>query len=136
MQNNERDTEGSTMGKRILIVDDDVAWVRMLAIRLDQAGYQVEVAFDALQALTQAVRQKPDLILLDLVMPVGGGLKALENLRTSTKTFSVPIIVVSAKEWDKETKAAAKKYGISGYFMKPINVDTLLERLEEVLVKK
>jgi len=136
MKNSERDTEGSTMGKKILIVDDDVAWVRMLAIRLDQAGYEVEVAFDALQVLTQAVRSKPDLILLDIVMPVGGGLKALENLRTNTKTFSVPIIVVSAKEWNEETKAAAKKYGISGYFMKPINVDTLLERLEEVLIKK
>ena len=124
------------MGKKILIVDDDIAWVRMLAIRLDQAGYQVEVAFDALQALTQAVRSKPDLILLDIIMPVGGGLRALENLRTNTKTFSMPIIVVTAREWDGETKEAAKKFGISGYFMKPIEMGVLLERLEEVLIKK
>jgi DNA-binding response OmpR family regulator len=124
------------MGKKILIVDDDVAWVRMLAIRLNQAGYQVEVAFDALQAVTQAVRSKPDLILLDIIMPAGGGLRTLENLRMNTKTFSVPIIVVTAKEWDKERKEAAKKFGISGYYMKPVDMDALLERLEKFLTKK
>lgn len=124
------------MGKKILIVDDDVAWVRMLAIRLDQEGYQVEVAFDALQAMTQAIRSKPDLTLLDIIMPAGGGLRALENLRASTKTFSMPIIVVTSKEWDKEAKEAAKKFGISGYFMKPVDMDALLERVEKVLIKK
>lgn len=118
--------------KKILIVDDERDWVEMLSIRLGHSGYQVEVAFDGLQAVTQAVELKPDLILLDIMMPAGGGLGALKNIRLSTKTFSIPVIVVTAKG-GPETKEAAEKLGISGYFVKPVDMVALLLKIKELL---
>ena len=120
------------MKKKILIVDDEKDWVEMLSLRLIHSGYQVEVAFDGLQAVTQAVQLKPDLILLDIMMPAGGGLGVLKNMRTSTKTFSMPVIVITAKG-DKETQEASEKLGISGYFVKPVDMVALLLKIKEVL---
>jgi DNA-binding response OmpR family regulator len=120
------------MGKRILIVDDEKEWIQVLAMRLGHKGYQTEAAFDTLQATTQAIRLKPDLILLDIMMPAGGGLEALKNIRANVKTFSIPVIVLTARG-DKETKEAAEGLGISGYFVKTANTDELLAKMKEVL---
>jgi DNA-binding response OmpR family regulator len=121
------------MGKKqILIVDDEKDWVQMLAMRLGHEGYQIEAAFDTIQATAQAIQLKPDLILLDIMMPAGGGLKALKNIRASVKTFSIPVIVLTAKG-DKETKEAAEGLGISGYFVKTVDTAELLAKIKEVL---
>lgn len=122
------------MEKKILIVDDEKVWVKMLAMSLGHEGYQIEVAFDAIQATTQAFQLKPDLILLDILMPAGGGLEALKNIRASVKTFSIPVIVLTAKG-DKETKEAAEELGVSGYFSKSVDMDELLEKIKEILIK-
>jgi len=123
------------MAKTILIVDDDKDWVRMLTMRLEHAGYQVGVAFDAIQAIAQTIDLKPDLVLLDIIMPAGSGIGVLENLRVNVKTFNMPVIALTGRS-DKQTKEAAEKLGISGYFVKPVDMDELLEKLKEVLIKK
>jgi two-component system, OmpR family, phosphate regulon response regulator PhoB len=122
------------MGKKILIVDDEKVWVRMLAMSLDHEGYELEVAFDAIQATTQALRLRPDLILLDIMMPAGGGLAALKNIRTNVKTFSIPVLVLTAKG-DRKTKEAVEELGVSGYFSKSMDLDELLGKIREILVK-
>jgi len=116
---------------KILIVDDEKDWIQMLAMRLGHEGYQTEAAFDTIQATTQAVQLKPNLILLDIMMPAGGGLEALKNIRANVKTFSIPVIVLTARA-DNETKEAAEKLGISGYFVKPVDMDELLKKLREI----
>ena len=121
--------------EKILIVDDEKDWVRMLSTRLQHEGYQVGVAFDAIQAVTQTIDLKPDLVLLDIIMPAGSGVGVLENLRENLKTFNIPVIVVTGVS-DKQTKEAAEKLGISGYFVKPVDMDKLIEKLKEVLIKK
>jgi DNA-binding response OmpR family regulator len=123
------------MAKTILIIDDDKDWVRMLTMRLEHAGYQVEAAFDAIQAIAQTIDLKPDLVLLDIIMPAGSGIGVLENLRVNVKTFNIPVIALTGRS-DKQTKEAAEKLGISGYFVKPVDMDELLEKLKEVLIKK
>ena len=123
------------MTKTILIVDDDKDWVRMLSIRLQHEGYHVEVAFDAMQAITQTINLKPDLVLLDIIMPAGDGLGVLENLRVNVKAFNIPVIALTGIN-DKQTKEAAEKLSISGYFVKPVDMDKLTEKLREVLIKK
>jgi DNA-binding response OmpR family regulator len=123
------------MAKTILIVDDEKDWVRMLTMRLEHAGYQVEAAFDAIQAIAQTIDLKPDLVLLDIIMPAGSGIGVLENLRVNVKTFNIPVIALTGRS-DKQTKEAAEKLGISGYFVKPVDMDELLEKLKEVLIKK
>jgi len=121
--------------EKILIVDDEKDWVRMLSTRLQHEGYQVGVAFDAIQAVTQTIDLKPDLLLLDLIMPAGSGIGVLENLRENIKAFNIPVIVITGIS-DKQTKEAAEKLGISGYFVKPVDMDKLIEKLKEVLIKK
>jgi len=121
--------------EKILIVDDEKDWVRMLSTRLQHEGYQVGVAFDAIQAVTQTIDLKPDLLLLDIIMPAGSGIGVLENLRENVKAFNIPVIVLTGIS-DKQTKEAAEKLGISGYFVKPVDMDKLIEKLKEVLIKK
>jgi DNA-binding response OmpR family regulator len=123
------------MEKKILIVDDEKDWTQMLAMRLKHTGYLIDVAFDALQAVMQVIQLKPDLMILDIMLPAGSGLEVLNNIRTNAKTFSIPVIVLTARG-DKETKEAAEKLGISGYFIKPVDMDELLEKLKEVLTKQ
>ncbi len=118
--------------KKILIVDDERDWVQMLVTRLRHEGYRIDVAFDAVQATMQSFRAKPDLMLLDIMMPAGGGLEALKNVRASDKTFPVPVIIMTARG-DKETKEAAEKMGISGYFIKTGDTVGLLAEIKNVL---
>ena len=123
------------MAKTILIIDDDPDWVRMVSMRLQRNGYQVEAAFDAIQAVSQTINLKPDLILLDIIMPAGSGVGVLENLRGNVNTFNIPVIALTAIS-DKQTIEAAVELGISGYFVKPVDMDKLIEKIEEVLIKK
>ena len=123
------------MTNTILIIDDDKDWVRLLGMRLQHEGYQVEAAFDAVQAITQTIDLKPNLVLLDIIMPAGDGVGVLEKLRANAKTINIPVIALTAIR-DKQTKKAAEKLGISGYFVKPVDTDKLMEKLKEVLIKK
>jgi DNA-binding response OmpR family regulator len=123
------------VAKTILIIDDDMDWVRMLGIRLQHEGYHIEAAFDAVQAITQAIELKPDLLLLDIIMPAGDGVGVLEKLRKSAKTINIPVIAITAVK-NKGTKEAAEKLGIAGYFVKPVDTDKLMEKIKEVLVEK
>jgi DNA-binding response OmpR family regulator len=120
--------------KTILIIDDDKDWVRMLGMRLQHEGYNVEAAFDAVQAISQMVALKPNLVLLDIIMPAGDGVEVLERLRANVKTINIPVIALTAIK-DKQTKEAAEKLGISGYFVKPVDTDELMEKLREVLIR-
>jgi len=78
---------------------------------------------------------KLDLILLDIMMPAGGGIMALRNIRNSAKTFNIPVIVITAMS-DKETKETAEKLGIFAYFVKPVDAAKLIEKIKEALQYK
>jgi DNA-binding response OmpR family regulator len=120
------------MEKTILVVDDEKEWVQMLGLRLARGGYRIEAGFDAVQAVGRAVHLRPSLIMLDIMMPGGGGLVALKNIRENAKVFGVPVIVVSARG-DKEVKDAAEKLGISGFFVKPVNMLKVMARIGQLL---
>jgi adenylate cyclase len=123
------------MAKTILIIDDDPDWVQMISKRLRLNGYQVEAAFDAVQAISQAIKLKPALILLDILMPAGGGIRVLDNLRGNVNTFNIPVIALTALS-DKQTVETIVELGVSGYFVKPADMSKLLEKIEEVLIKR
>ncbi len=123
------------MAKMILIIDDDADWVQMISKRLRINGYQVEAAFDSIQAVSQALKLKPDLILLDIMMPAGDGIGVLDNLRGNVNTFNIPVIALTALS-DKQTVEAIVELGVSGYFVKPTDMSKLLEKIGEVLIKE
>ncbi|NHZ85328.1 MAG: response regulator [Planctomycetia bacterium] len=120
------------MKKRILIVDDEPAVVRILSLRLKDNGYKTFTANDGYQAVKLAKDVKPDLILLDLEMPAGGGVSTFDNLKASFYTSSIPIIFITGVPGD-EVKKLIMKLGADGFFPKPFNFVELIKKIEELL---
>ncbi|MER3425158.1 MAG: hypothetical protein C4293_19960, partial [Nitrospiraceae bacterium] len=84
------------MAKRVLIVDDDPDLAALLRTKLELRGIEVRVALDGPLALQEAQRFRPDLIILDIMFPAGGGLTVLQRLKLSVFTNTKPIVVVTA----------------------------------------
>lgn len=123
------------MAKTILIIDDNQDWVRMLNVRFQHEGFRVEAAWDAIQGVSQAFNLKPDVVILDIMMPAGSGINVLSSIRKNTKTFNLPVIVVTGKDSD-EARGAAETLGVSGYFLKPVSAAEILQKINDVLNAK
>jgi len=116
-------------GARILVVDDETQILRALQTSLQGAGYKVEVAATAAEALTSAATHPPDGVILDLMLPDGSGTDVCRELRRWT---NVPILVLSAVG-DEHEKVAALDAGADDYVTKPFGIDELLARLRAAL---
>ncbi len=116
-------------GKRVLVVDDEPQFLRALATNLRGAGYTVDTATGATEALTAAGLAPPDAVILDLVLPDGRGTDVCRELR---EWMEAPIIVVSAVG-DEEEKIAALDAGADDYVTKPFAIGELLARLRAAL---
>lgn len=117
---------------KILIIEDDAVVTTALSKILESNGYQVVIAQDGLQGTTMSHSEKPDLIILDLILPVGDGLTTLRNLKRSVNTKAIPIIVMSATD-DDHLKEEVKAVGVEEYIEKPYNPDKLIARIKEIL---
>ena len=84
------------MKKKILIVDDEPGIVRLLSMRLQMKGYEVFAAYDGLEGVKVAIKELPDLILMDIKMPHGGGIGAFERLIQIDATKEIPVIFMTA----------------------------------------
>ena len=122
------------MAKKILVADDEPEIVKALHIRLKEAGYEVIVAFDVLQAIYQAHKEKPDLIILDIRMPAGDGIGVYEKLKISSETTTIPVIFITAYAND-EIARKVLEMGAEGFFAKPFNTETLLNKVKSILGK-
>jgi DNA-binding response OmpR family regulator len=120
------------MAKKILVADDEPEIVKALHIRLKEAGYEVIVAFDVLQAIYQAHKEKPDLIILDIRMPAGDGIGVYEKLKISSETTTIPVIFITAYAND-EIARKVLEMGAEGFFAKPFNIDKLLNKVKAIL---
>jgi DNA-binding response OmpR family regulator len=116
--------------RKVLVVDDEQDVAKALKIRLKANGYNVVLAFDSVQAFTMANKEKPDLILLDIMIPGGGGFIVAERLKQSTATHHIPIIFLTGISGGEER---AYKLGASGYVMKPYHPENLLETINNAL---
>jgi DNA-binding response OmpR family regulator len=116
--------------RKVLVVDDEQDVAKALKIRLKANGYNVVLAFDSVQAFTMANKEKPDLILLDIMIPEGGGVVVAERLKQSTATHHIPIIFLTGIPGGEER---AYKLGASGYVMKPYHPEKLLETINNAL---
>lgn len=117
---------------KILIIEDDPNMVTLLTTVLEKEGYTVVAANEGMQGTTMAHEEKPDLILLDLIMPLGGGKTALKNIKMSTHTKDIPIIVVSGTA-DVLLIDDVKEMGITEYISKPFDSKELLEKIKNAL---
>ena len=116
--------------KKILLVDDEPSILKFLSIKLRISGYEVVVALNGQEALELVNSVKPDLMLLDVIMPVIDGFEVLERVRAVSK---LPIIVFSA--WPENTQKALS-LGASDFVAKPLDMDDLVERIETLLDSK
>jgi CheY-like chemotaxis protein len=119
---------------KILLVEDDEVNRDMLSRRLERRGYQVLLAVDGEQAIAMARGQTPDLILMDLSLPVIDGWEATRRLKAAAETRAIPVIALTAHAMvsDREKSMAA---GCDDYDTKPIDLTRLLEKMEKVLGK-
>jgi DNA-binding response OmpR family regulator len=117
------------MGARILVVDDEQPIIDVLTYNLEQARYDVLVAWDGEQALAVARREQPDLIILDLMLP---RLDGIEVCRTLRKERDVPIIMLTARD-EEIDRVVGLELGADDYVVKPFSVRELLARVKNVL---
>jgi len=118
--------------KKILIVEDDAKIAAALAIRLEAAGYEVIRAPDGFRGLQLAMRERPDLIIMDIWMPVGIGFSVAERLR-SLGLNDIPIIFITASKLNGLRETAAELGG-AAFFEKPYDPEKLMEAIAGALV--
>lgn len=119
----------------VLVVEDDKSLADVLAYNLDQAGYQVSVARDGQDGLTQAEVKIPDLVLLDLMLPVVDGLDVCRRLRTSAVTRDILIVMLTAKS-EEADQVVGFNLGADDYITKPFSIRVLLERVKALLRRR
>jgi DNA-binding response OmpR family regulator len=122
------------MSKRILVVEDTEDLARVLAMRLKSSGYEIDVAFDAIQAVERAMNSPHDLIILDLGLPGGDGLDVLKRLRASVNTAHLPIVVFTARGKSYVNKAL--DLGATACLTKPCPSAALLATIRDALTGK
>jgi DNA-binding response OmpR family regulator len=120
------------VARKILVVDDEEVLVETLAYNLEQAGYIVTTAADGVSALEAARREKPDLIVLDLMLPEIDGLEVCRQLRRESSTATIPILMLTAKS-DEIDKVVGLEVGADDYVTKPFGRRELLARVRALL---
>ena len=118
------------MAAKVLVVEDDPSVRGLLHTLLTGEGYEVATASDGLAGLVKASTQRPDLMLLDLMMPDLGGIRVLEELREDPAMADIPVIVVTGKL--EAVPALRGLLGEDNVFVKPFGVTELLERVAAV----
>jgi CheY-like chemotaxis protein len=119
---------------KVLYVEDNEDNVYMLRGRLTRAGFTVVVAGDGEQGLAMAGTEAPDLILMDLSLPVLDGWEATRRLKAAAATRGIPVIALSAHAMDGE-RAKALAAGCDDYDTKPVDLPRLLEKIRTLLAK-
>ena len=117
---------------RILVVDDEVYIVHILDFSLGMEGYEVVTALDGEQALEKVAQQKPDLIVLDIMMPKLDGYETCKALKSREETRDIPVILLSAKGRNVDQKTGFE-VGADDYITKPFSPRKLVERINAIL---
>jgi DNA-binding response OmpR family regulator len=117
---------------RVLIADDEPHIRRLVAFTLGNDGYEVIEATDGGEAVSLAASERPDLILLDVMMPVMTGYDALRKLKADPATAAIPVVMLSAKSQKTEI-AEGLESGAHEYICKPFTPRELVQRVGEIL---
>jgi CheY-like chemotaxis protein len=121
------------MPKKCLVVDDNPETVDIVCTILKKAGYLVLEAYDGEKGLAAAQATLPDLILLDIMMPVMDGLAMNQRLKEDPKTRDIPVIIMTARSGMEPMFQGPKSSTIQAYLVKPFSQKELLKRISEIL---
>jgi len=117
---------------KILIVEDERTLAEILCCNLEREGYEVIAAGDGVEALRQAQLKSPDLIVLDLMLPLKGGLDVCRELKANPRTKSVPIVMVTARA-EESDQLVGFATGADDYVTKPYSMKVLIQRIKKEL---
>lgn len=120
---------------KILIVDDEPNIVQTLQDRLEMNEYDVVTACNGQEGLEQAINEVPDVILLDVIMPIMDGHEMLEALRKQPGCDDISVIMLTARSQTQDI-ARANACGIEDYIVKPFDLSELLEKIESVIERR
>lgn len=118
--------------KNILITDDEIMNLKMTEFILKKTGYSTSTASSGAECIEAVKAKRPDLILLDLLMPEMNGFETIEKLRKCNECRNIPIILLTAAE-DSETIEKAEKTGVCGCIGKPFRQNVLLDKISAVI---
>ncbi len=117
---------------KILVVEDEPSLQKLLEYQLKRIGHEIRMAPDGQQALEMVKSDRPDLVLLDVMLPVMDGFQVLKHLQDDKTTNNIPVIMLSAKGQQHDIAAGIEK-GVFDYITKPFNIPNLAERIEKAL---
>ncbi|MFH1191091.1 MAG: response regulator [Candidatus Omnitrophota bacterium] len=118
--------------KKILLIEDEPDMIYALTLQLELAGYEVLAAKDGQVGLDMARKEKPDLIILDLMLPKIDGLKICRMLKFDKRYMNIPIIIFTAKAQSQDIKLG-QEVGADAYITKPFDTQVLLNKISELL---
>ncbi|MBS2771973.1 response regulator transcription factor [Anoxybacillus rupiensis] len=118
------------MSKKVLVVDDEPSIVTLLQYNLEQAGFEVITANDGEEGMKKAVREQPDLMILDLMLPKMDGIEVCKQLRQ--QKIMLPILMLTAKD-DEFDKVLGLELGADDYMTKPFSPREVLARIKAIL---
>ena len=120
---------------KIVVIDDEADVVFLMRKILEKMGHEVIPAYSGEEGLEKVIAEKPDLVILDLMMPGIDGYEVLERIRKNPETEKIPVIIVSAKN-NEEDIVRGIKLGANDYFSKPFNEKILLTKIDSILHMK
>ncbi len=120
---------------KVLVIDDEIFISRMIKITLEAKDYEVIVAKDGTEGLEKAFKEKPDVILLDIMMPVYDGFYILGKLKEKDETMAIPVIMLTSMARPQDI-TRAMELGSAGYVMKPFEYEDLIASIENALKKE
>ena len=120
---------------RILVAEDDPGSIKLLDFRLKSLGHEVIFAVDGGKALEIATKEKPDLVLLDVMMPVMNGFQVLRKLKSQEETKNIPVIMLTSKVQEKDIVVGLES-GAADYITKPFSFAELIARVNRTLASR
>jgi two-component system, OmpR family, alkaline phosphatase synthesis response regulator PhoP len=117
--------------RKILAVDDEKHIVRLVQVNLERQGYEVVTANDGREALEKVDAERPDLVVLDVMMPYMDGFEVLQNMRRNPSTREIPVIMLTAKAQDADVFKGWQS-GVDCYLTKPFNPMELLSFVKRI----
>ena len=119
--------------RKILVVEDEMDFAKMVKMRLESVGYKVFIAGDTYSGTQEVIRGNYDLIVLDLMMPAGGGFSLLERIRRIPSKAMIPVVILTGRQIDEELKRKADVYDVAAVFTEPYDSTVFVNKIKSLV---
>jgi len=123
------------MANKVLVADDEIHIIHVVAIKLRNNGYEVISASNGAEAYELACRENPDIVVTDYQMPLMTGIELIEKMRTDDRTRNTPVILLTARSF-AVTQEMQESLGVSNCLSKPFSPKELLKTIQDILYQK